>query len=704
MIPVFKNELQSNFRTLVGWLFMALTFFFMGWYFKAYGLDEGYPYVSYIISGIRVIFMFTFPLLTMRSFAEEKRYRTDQLLFTAPVSARAVVAGKYAAAFVSFVISLPILIVFMLIMSRYGAVPFTENLIAVLYFGLFGMVCISIGIFISALSDNQIIAAVLTFFVLICSASVSGIVQSAGIKDPALIKLLGLADLSAPFENGMYGTLDLADPVYYITITVLMLYLTGFVLTARRLHVRTSGLLNASLSVIGLLIILITVALLNLGVRSLPLESRSFDLTYNKIRSLTDESAAVLKGLDNDITIYVYAEDESKDETIDSTLAYIAAASSHVKVMYVSPSSNPQFYRQYTDEKPSENSCIVVCGEKSRVIEYTDCYKLNYKYGYNAVSDSYVIDGYDVTGYDGEGKLISAIQYVTDAAPGKVYVLTGHDEAELSEDLKTRVENAHFEVESFNLLQYDEVPQDCDVLMVLGPLSDFNEDEAGKIKAYMEKDGAGIFVCAYTEGGEQKEYDALLADLGIEVIDGKVVESDENYYNNENSYLLPEILKTEWTGPVYTEGRTKYIYMPFSKGLKLIEAPGAECTSFLMSGPGSYIEKDGGYIEGPFTLGAYVKKYLDKGTFRAAVLASDYFMDPEIDKSVGGNNYTVFIKLLTNVAQTADSADIPVKTYEYDKILIPAGVRNTLGFVFMGVIPLIMLLGGLIVREVRMRR
>ena len=146
----------------------------------------------------------------MRSFAEEKRYRTDQLLFTAPVSARGVVAGKYLAALLTFLTTVPLLLVFMGILSVYGDVPFKENAVALLYFMLFGMACIGIGVFISALSDNQIIAAVLTFFVLMCSASVSGIVSSAGIKNEILLKVFGLFDLAKPFDNGMYGTIDWA--------------------------------------------------------------------------------------------------------------------------------------------------------------------------------------------------------------------------------------------------------------------------------------------------------------------------------------------------------------------------------------------------------------------------------------------------------------------------------------------------------------
>ncbi len=703
MIPVLKKEWKSNFKTLTGWLFLAITLFFTGWYFKAYGLDEGYPYLSYIIGGLKLIFMFTFPLLTMRSFAEEKRYRTDQLLFTAPVSARAVVGGKYLAALLTFLTTIPLLIVFMCILSVYGDVPFKENIVSLVYFVLFGMACIGIGIFISALSDNQIIAAVLTFFVLMCSASVSGIVASAGIKNGVLLKIFGLFDLAKPFDNGMYGTLDWADPVYYISVTILMLYLTVFVLTSRRLHVKTSGILNAAAEMLKLVLILGVMAGCNLFVRGLPAESRSIDMTYNKIRSLSEDAKAGIADLKDEVMIYVYCSKDKADETLDSTLTYMSAYNDRIKVMYIDPAANPQFYRQYADREPGENSLIVTSGDRSRVIEYTDCYKLNYKYAYNAVSDTYVVSGYDVTGYDGEGKIVSAIDFVTDASLKKIYCIGGHDEAAPDTELKMRIENAHFELSDINLLQYDEVPEDCSVLFILGPLSDLTDDELAKLKKYTGRDAGAIMFCAYTDGEIQKNYDSLLAGLGIKVLEGIVYESSEAYYNNEDTYLLPQIEDTPWTQGIYTEGRTKYIYMPFAKGLKLTEAAGVECRTFLSTSGNAHINGNA-EEEGPFSLGVFVKKYLDKGSFRAAVISSDYFLDPEINRAVGGNNHNLFIKLLTSVAESGEVADIPVKNYEYDRILVPGSVRTVMGGFFMAALPLMMILIGLIIREIRKRK
>ena len=155
MWAVFKKEWQGNFRTLTGWIFLAVTIFFLGWYFNYFGLNSGLPYVSYIISAVQFIFLFTLPLLTMRSFSEEKRYKTDQLLFTSPVDVWQIILGKYLAAVSVFLPVIPILAIYPLVLGIYGEVPFAENALAICGFLFFGLAALAVGIFISALTDHR---------------------------------------------------------------------------------------------------------------------------------------------------------------------------------------------------------------------------------------------------------------------------------------------------------------------------------------------------------------------------------------------------------------------------------------------------------------------------------------------------------------------------------------------------------------------
>ena len=86
MFAIFKREIKAYFRTVVGWLFIAAVLALYGLYFYAYNLRSGYPYISYSLSAIAFIMLIAVPVLTMRSFAEERHTKTDQLVLTAPVS------------------------------------------------------------------------------------------------------------------------------------------------------------------------------------------------------------------------------------------------------------------------------------------------------------------------------------------------------------------------------------------------------------------------------------------------------------------------------------------------------------------------------------------------------------------------------------------------------------------------------------------
>ena len=95
MGAIYKRELKSFFHSFVGWLFLAATLFLMGIYFTVYNIMSGYPTISYVLQSIVFIFILTIPILTMRILSEERKYKTDQLILTAPVSVGKIVLGKY---------------------------------------------------------------------------------------------------------------------------------------------------------------------------------------------------------------------------------------------------------------------------------------------------------------------------------------------------------------------------------------------------------------------------------------------------------------------------------------------------------------------------------------------------------------------------------------------------------------------------------
>ena len=132
MFAIYKRELKSYFRTFTGFLFIAVTLFFVGLYFTAVNLLQGYPYFSYAVSSVVILFLISVPVLTMRILAEERRSRTDQLILTAPVSVGGVVMGKFLALLTIFAIPVGLISIYPLILNSFGAIPMAEAYLAVL--------------------------------------------------------------------------------------------------------------------------------------------------------------------------------------------------------------------------------------------------------------------------------------------------------------------------------------------------------------------------------------------------------------------------------------------------------------------------------------------------------------------------------------------------------------------------------------------
>lgn len=177
MRAIYKRELRSYFQSMTGCVFVAFLVAFTGVYFTAYNLNAGYPYFSYTLSGSLFVFIVGIPLITMRSFAEERKNKTDQLLFTSPVSLTKVVLGKYLA--IITVVAIPILIfcLFPLIIQMNGTAYLKVDYISLLVFFLLCCVYAAIGMFLSSLTESPIIAYISTFGVLLILYLWDGIIE-----------------------------------------------------------------------------------------------------------------------------------------------------------------------------------------------------------------------------------------------------------------------------------------------------------------------------------------------------------------------------------------------------------------------------------------------------------------------------------------------------------------------------------------------
>ena len=190
MLAIYKREFKSYFQSMVGCVFVAFLVAFTGIYFTAYNLNAGYPYFSYTLSGSLIVFIVGIPLITMRSFAEERKNKTDQLLLTAPVSLTKIVLGKYLA--MISVVAIPNLIfcLFPLLIKMNGTAYLKTDYISIGVFFLLGCVYVAIGMFMSALTESQMIAFITTFGLLLILYLWNGIIGF--FPSSAIGSLIGL--------------------------------------------------------------------------------------------------------------------------------------------------------------------------------------------------------------------------------------------------------------------------------------------------------------------------------------------------------------------------------------------------------------------------------------------------------------------------------------------------------------------------------
>ena len=203
-----------------------------GYFFAVSNVLRATVDMQTFFSNLCLVFLFLVPILTMRLISEEKKNRTDQLLFTSPVSLTGIVLGKYLAALFILLITLFITGIYTLILLIYSNPPMGEILSGYIGFFLLGACFISVGIFVSSLTENQVTSAVGSFAILILLWLADWIIPY--VSNPTFIKILEWFSLLKRFEIFNMGILSLSNIVYFISFIIAFVFFTIRVLEKRR--------------------------------------------------------------------------------------------------------------------------------------------------------------------------------------------------------------------------------------------------------------------------------------------------------------------------------------------------------------------------------------------------------------------------------------------------------------------------------------
>ena len=232
MTAILKREFSAYFKSPIGYVFIAVSFLFSGAFFWLFTLSVGSTDVSYVFLGMFYVYMIFVPVLTMRLIADENKLRTDQLLLTAPVGLMRLVMGKFLAAYVVFLIGDLVMLCYGVVLSFFATVNWAllfGNFVAL---ALIGAVFVSVGLFVSSLTESQMVAAIGSIAVNVALALINVVASVIPVKLISdILKTLSVFDRYDEFTTGIFS---LNGVIFFLSVAFIFLFLTVRVLDRRR--------------------------------------------------------------------------------------------------------------------------------------------------------------------------------------------------------------------------------------------------------------------------------------------------------------------------------------------------------------------------------------------------------------------------------------------------------------------------------------
>lgn len=436
-------------------------------------------------------------------------------------------------------------------------------------------------------------------------------------------------------------------------------------------------------------IVLALLVVVNLLAGALPASLTKLDISSSKLYSITSNTKAVVNALEQDVTIYWIVQSGKEDDVIDNLLAKYESLSDHIQVVKRNPDVYPAFAKQYTDETVSNNSLVVVSGEKYRYVPYSDIYVSQgsaYSYSYT-------------TSFNGEGAITSAIDYVVSTELPILYTLEGHGETALPDTFASQLEKENVETKSLSLLNVDGIPEDAAALMIHAPASDISEEEAKMLSEYVKSGGKLLILAGPVADGELTNLYGILSDYGVTAVQGIVSEGDRSHYAFQTPYvLLPDLGDSDITAPLAEKNYMAIV--PIAAGLQIT---GDSAVSLLDTTDSAYsklagyqqttYEKEDGDIDGPFSLGVDIQ---DHSSGRIIFFTSSYLLDDMYNAYSSGANNDMVMNALSALMGDRQAMSIRSKSLNYNYLTISESAASTIKLVMIGLVPLCYLAMGVV--------
>ncbi|MDD6101522.1 MAG: Gldg family protein [Clostridiales bacterium] len=476
---------------------------------------------------------------------------------------------------------------------------------------------------------------------------------------------------------------------------------------------------NGSYSFVITVLVIAVIVVVNLLVNALPASKTTFSISDTDYYSITDKTKSFLKGINNEVNIYLLSNESGTfEEYTEAVCKEFASGSKKIKLNKIDMATEPAFMAKYKLNDTKAAMSVVVENKttgKYRVVPYNSMVFKTDKYDESGNS-------YSSWNYDGEGQIASAVNYVTSETAVKVYELTGHNEILLSgTTLPQALAKSNYELcdTPLDLTKGNDVPDDCDVIIIHVPTKDISDSELAILKNYC-KNGGNIIVIFNNLGDiDVSNLYSLINYNGIKLVDGLIIEKDDNYHyasGTASQYILMPSVNNRHE---ITKSLKNSVACLYSSAVKKCDTTESTVNYIdLLSTSSDYQiayaeKKDEDSESKTYTVDYTEPTQLavlatnDFGgvkTSSTLVIGCSYFLQKVVDDSTLNSNISIITNTIKYVAGDDSDIYVEVKTLE-EKSNHPTKSQSTmLIIIYIGLIPFIFILTGVcnyILRQIK---
>lgn len=232
MLTIMRREFNSYFSSPIGFIYLSVFYILSGFFFFSTTLLYDTTDMSMMFSNLYTIIMFLIPILTMRLLSEEKKQKTDQLLITSPVSLFSLVMGKYLSALLVFLTGISVTIIYAVVLASFTPIEWAVFFGHFIGLFLLGMALIAIGMFLSSLTESQVIAAVSGFAVMLILMMIDPL--AGYVKNPFISSVLSGLSFNSRYNSFNLGIIDFSNTLFFLSVSAVFVFFTIRVFEKRR--------------------------------------------------------------------------------------------------------------------------------------------------------------------------------------------------------------------------------------------------------------------------------------------------------------------------------------------------------------------------------------------------------------------------------------------------------------------------------------